>query len=460
MTFVCKGLHMNWIDQSVFYHIYPLGLCDCPKNNDRNTPSVSRLNMLHPWLEHIADMGFNGLYIGPLFESGSHGYDTTDYFKVDRRLGENSDLKRLVARAHELGIRVIFDCVFNHVGRDIWAFQDVLKNRQNSPYKDWFSGLDFNGNNHHNDGFKYTCWEGHETLVNLNLRNESVQNHLLEAVKHWVQEYDIDGLRLDAANVMDKDFLSKLAAYSRTLKPYFWLMGEVIAGDYRQWANPGRLDSVTNYECFKGLYSSFNDHNFFEIAWTLMRLFGSEGMCRDLLLYSFADNHDVNRVSSLLHDTAHLIPLYTLMFSMPGIPSIYYGSEFGIKGTKEHGDAALRPALDLNQCLQDHQSVELVETLKKLIRVKKENHALQAGAYRELCLTNEQFAFAREAEGGFTVTVVNAADHPANMVIPLPSRYASRLVDVLQPDQYFISSDGTNLHLEMPANSSKLLLPE
>lgn len=450
---------MNWIDQTVFYHIYPLGLCGAPKSNDPASPRESRLNMIYPWLEHIAGMGFNGMYIGPLFESGSHGYDTTDYYQVDRRLGENSDLTRLVARAHELGIRVILDCVFNHVGRNFWAFQDVLKNRQNSPYKDWFAGLEFNGNNHHNDGLKYSCWEGHETLVNLNLRNESVQRYLLDVVKHWVAAYDIDGLRLDAANVMDKDFLSSFAATSRTLKPFFWLMGEVIAGDYRQWANPGRLDSVTNYECFKGLYSSFNDHNFFEIAWTLKRLFGSEGICRDLLLYSFADNHDVNRIASLLHDPAHLIPLNTLMFSMPGVPSIYYGSEFGIKGTREHGDEALRPALNLEQCLQDRQSDELTETLKKLIRVKKESHPLQAGSYRELYLSNEQFAFARESEMGFTITIVNGASHTANITIPLPRRFHDRLVNVLQSEQQFTSSDGIHLQIEMPPSSSKLLLP-
>jgi glycosidase len=235
-------------------------------------------------------------------------------------------------------------------------------------------------------------------------------------------------------------------------------MGEVVAGDYRDWANPTRLDSVTNYESFKGLYSSFNDHNLFEIAWSLKRLFGPEGTCRDLTLYSFADNHDVNRIASLLRNPAHLVPLYTLMFSMPGVPSIYYGSEFGIKGEKNPGDAPLRPALDLNQCLQNAVGCEPFETLKKLIRAKKEIHALQFGSYRQLHLTNEQFAFARESADGSIVTAVNAADHPAVIDIQLPSNSTGRLMDYLQPDQFF-NPTGTNLRLEMAPNSARLLFP-
>jgi glycosidase len=447
-----------WIDQAVFYHIYPLGLCDCPGVNDYNAQPVNRLDKVYPWLEHIAGMGFNALYIGPLFESGTHGYDTTDYFHVDRRLGDNSALSRLTARAHELGIRVILDCVFNHTGRDFWAFQDILKNRQNSAYIEWFSGLRFDGNNKHQDGLSYDCWDGHETLVKLNLSNGEVQKHLLEAVKQWVQGYEIDGLRLDAANVMDKEFLSKLAGFARGLKSDFWLMGEVIAGDYRELANPNRLDSVTNYECFKGLYSSFNDHNLFEIAWSLNRQFGQQGLYRDLLLYSFADNHDVNRVASLLHDPAHLIPLYTLMFSMPGVPSVYYGSEFGIKGEKDSSDAPLRPALDLVQLEGNNAHSDLTDALKKLIRVRKEIAALKHGAYRQLHLTNEQFAFARESAEGFSMTVINAADHSAGVEFQLPQGFEGRLVDVLQDGQEFFSS-GNSLYLEMAPNSARLLMP-
>ena len=260
----------HWIDKTVFYHIYPLGLCGAPETNDYQLPPVPRLEGVFPWLDHMAGLGCNGLYLGPLFESHSHGYDTTDYYHVDRRLGESQTLTGLVNRAHELGIMVILDGVFNHVGRDFWAFRDVLINRQDSAFHSWFSGLKFEGDNAYHDGLIYDCWDGHQNLVKLNLNDEGVRGHLFGAVKRWMEDFHIDGLRLDAADVIDKRFLSDLAGLTKSIKSDFWLMGEVVHGDYRQWASPERLDSVTNYECFKGLYSSFNDHNMFEMSWSLI----------------------------------------------------------------------------------------------------------------------------------------------------------------------------------------------
>jgi glycosidase len=307
----------HWIDNAVFYHIYPLGLCGAPRHNDGSSAPASRLDSLAPWLEHAAWLGCNALYLGPLFESVSHGYATTDYFKVDRRLGDRASLKRLVEKAHGLGLRVILDGVFNHVGRDFFAFRDVLANRQNSAYTHWFSGLDFAADNSYHDRLSYHCWDGHQNLVKLNLANADVRGHLFDAVQYWMGEFDIDGLRLDAADVIDKGFLSELAGFTKSRNPDFWLMGEVVHGDYRDWAAPNRLDSVTNYECFKGLYSSFNDRNLFEIAWSLNRQFAEGGLYRHLTLYNFADNHDVSRVASLLKDTANLLPSTPSFFPCP-----------------------------------------------------------------------------------------------------------------------------------------------
>jgi len=449
---------MNWIEKTVFYHIYPLGLCGCPQTNNYTKPPTDCLDKLYPWLEHIEALGFNGLYVGPLFESVSHGYDSTDYFKVDRRLGDNQSLSRFVTKAHELGIKVIFDAVFNHVGRDFWAFQDVLRNRQQSSYCEWFSGLNFEQDNHYRDGFSYDSWAGHDNLVKLNLTNAKVREHLFEAVRQWINDYQIDGLRLDAADVMDKDFLNDLTRYTNELKPDFWLMGEVVHGDYSQWAGSRRLDSVTNYEAFKGLYSSFNDHNLFEIAWTLKRQFGEEGIYKDLLLYSFADNHDVSRVASLLRNPAHLVSLYTLMFSMPGVPSVYYGSEFGIKGEKENGDQTLRPALNLSTVSNTEGNSNLVEPLKKLIQANKGSSALRSGKYQQLFLTNDQFAFSRETADQLAITAINAADQPFLIEFQMPGTFSGQLTDVLQPD-FLISVDHQNqVKLEVPPNSSRLLV--
>jgi glycosidase len=405
----------------------------------------------------MADMGINGLYIGPLFESVWHGYDTVDYFNVDRRLGTNQTLARFTARAHELGIKMILDAVFNHVGRGFWAFRDVLEKRQSSQFCSWFSGLKFEGDNSFHDGLTYEGWSGNDSLVKLNLSNDQVRGHLFGAVKQWIEDYQIDGLRLDAADVMDKDFLSALSGFSKNLKENFWLMGEVVHGDYTQWVRPGRLDSVTNYIAYKGLYSSFNDHNLFEIAYTLQQQFGAEGKLRGLGLYSFADNHDVSRVASLLKNPAALLPLYTLLFSMPGVPSIYYGSEFGIRGRKEDKDAALRPALDLQDLLVHAERLDLYEALKKLIKIRKEHPSLLKGAYRQLLLTNEQFAFSRDIEDGIAITVINAADYGVSMDIPLADSGITHFSDLVEENLKYETRDG-RLHLEMPPCSAKWVM--
>ena len=443
----------HWIDNAVFYHIYPLGLCGAPRHNDGSSAPVSRLDNLIPWLEGAAGLGCNALYLGPLFESVSHGYDTSDYYKVDRRLGDHAALQSLIEEAHRLGLRVILDGVFNHVGRDFFAFRDILANRQNSAYTHWFSGLDFAADNSYHDRLSYHCWDGHENLVKLNLSNAQVRAHLFDAVRHWMEEFDIDGLRLDAADVIDKDFLSELAGFAKKSNPDFWLMGEVVHGDYRDWANPDRLDSVTNYECFKGLYSSFNDRNLFEIAWSLNRQFGEGGLYRHLNLYNFADNHDVSRVASLLKDPANLLPLYTILFSIPGVPSLYYGSEFALKGAKEEGDEALRPALKL----EDMHDTSLIDSLKRLAKAKREVPVLGSGSYRQLFLASEQLAFARESQGQAALTLINAADQPATIEFSAEAWAGSTFYDVLNTDFQYTCRDA-KVSLQLPPHASMLLV--
>ena len=324
----------HWACDSVFYHIYPLGFCGAPLKNDFCSPVTPRLEKLTDWLGHLRDLGINALYLGPLFESSTHGYDTADYYRVDRRLGSNQLLTHLSALLHQKGIRLVLDGVFHHVGRDFWAFRDVLERCEQSAYAEWFQGLDFQKRSPFDDPFAYEGWRGHYNLVKLNLHNPSVKSHLFHAVDGWIREFNLDGLRLDVADCLDMDFQKELATFCKSRRPDFWLMGEVIHGDYRKWVNPETLDSVTNYVAYKGLYSSHLDKNYFEIAYTLKRQFGEDGLYRDLPLYVFADNHDVNRVASRLKNPAHLYPLYCLLFTMPGVPSIYYGSEWGIEGER------------------------------------------------------------------------------------------------------------------------------
>lgn len=418
---------MAWYDSAVFYHIYPLGLCGCP--HDNNGETGAHFDKLNEWAEHAKRIGCNAIYIGPLFESGSHGYDTTDYRLVDRRLGTNDDFKQFVKNCHANDVKVIVDGVFNHTGRDFFAFQDIKQNRENSRYKDWYCNVNFWGNNEYNDGFSYDNWGGYNLLAKLNLWNPEVKNYHLETVKFWVDEFDIDGIRLDAADVLDFGFMKELRSFCNGLKPDFWLMGEVIHGDYSRWANNDMLHSVTNYELHKGLYSGHNDHNYFEIAHTIKRLNGIVG---DKKLYTFCDNHDVARIYSKLNNKAHMYNVAILVYTVPGIPSIYYGSEFGIPGNKENGsDWNLRPDLNLADFNEKDELPALYTTLGHL---KQRFPELTYGDYRELYLTTGQFAFARCLDGHAVVTALNNADNGAHMEINLPIG-ANKAVNLLTINQ-------------------------
>jgi len=431
-----------WTENAIFYAIYPLGLCGAPLCNDFYSPPNPRLEQIEGWLDHIQALGANALYLGPVFESDAHGYDTADYYWVDRRLGSNETLAQLSAALHRRSMHLVLDGVFNHVGRHFWAFRDLREHGADSAYCDWFCNLRFDHRSPYNDPFSYEGWNGHYELVKLNLGNPQVREHLFGAVESWVRQFDIDGLRLDAADCLDFDFMRALAAFCRGLKPDLWLMGEVIHGDYRRWANPETLDAVTNYECYKGLYSSHADRNYFEIAYALNRQFGAGGLYRGLRLYNFADNHDVDRVASLLSDPAHLYPLYALLFSMPGIPSIYYGSEWGLEGKKVNGnDQLLRPQLELDKLVRYSPQPDLPNALARLAAMRLDSPALQAGSYQQLLVAAQQFAFLREAGSERVVVALNAAGQAAEVELKLTFG-CSALVDLLNPGERFAVSGG------------------
>lgn len=405
---------MPWYDEAVFYHIYPLGLLGAPKQNDYGEPQ-HRLVRLVPWLDHLQRLGVTALYVGPLFQSVGHGYETCDYRQVDSRLGANDDLRDLVAAAHERGIRVVFDGVFNHVGRDFFAYRDLVERREESPYRDWFVNVDFGGNNSFDDGLSYETWGGYDLLVKLNQRNPAVRDYLLDTVRFWVSEFDVDGIRLDAADVLDFDFMHALRALANQIKPDFWLMGEVIHGEYSRWVNGDTLHAVTNYSLHKALYSGHNDHNYFEIAHTVKRNYDMGGDRVDgLRLYNFVDNHDVNRIWTKLADKRHFYPVHVLEYTLPGTPSIYYGSEFAIEGERtNYADDMLRPALTLS----DFDASPWPAFFARLGQVRHETPALSYGEYRELALTNRQYAFARLLPGGSVIVTVNNDDNPATLQV-------------------------------------------
>ncbi len=391
-----------WAYESVFYQIYPLGFCGAPFENDGILEH--RILKVKDWVPHMKKLGINAVYFSPVFESDTHGYNTRDYRKLDVRLGTNEDFKEVCDCLHENGIRVVLDGVFNHVGRGFVPFQDVLRNRENSPYIGWFHRIELGGNSDYNDGLWYEGWEGHYDLVKLNLRSEEVVQHLLDSVKLWVEEFGIDGLRLDVAYSLDEDFVRRLRSFCDGLKPDFFLLGEMLHGDYNRLMNERMLHSATNYECYKGLYSSFNSMNLFEINHSLLRQFGPENwtLYKGKHLLSFVDNHDVTRVASILSNEKHLPLIYALAFGMPGIPCVYYGSEWGAKADKREGDPALRPAFEKPRWN------ELCDWISKLAEVKKHSEALNYGAFRSVMLTNKQCIFERKTENERVLVAINA----------------------------------------------------
>ena len=410
-----KGIFtMSWEKHAIFYHIYPIGFCGAPWVNPGGEP-VSRIRKVIDWIPHLKRLHIGAVYFSPLWESGTHGYDTHDYTVLDRRLGTNDDFAAVCDALHENGIRVVVDGVFNHVGRGFFAFQDVLRNGQSSPYCSWFCNLWFGNSNRFGDPFSYESWHGCEELVKLNLRNPDVVNHLESAILGWMDRFHIDGIRFDAADCIDHDFFRRIRHTVKSKNPEFWLMGELIHGNYAQYANPDMLDSATNYECWKGIWSSHNDKNYFEINYAMNR---QKDIYPGLCLYNFADNHDVTRLASQLHDKRHLPLVYALLYAMPGIPSIYYGSECGLEAVKQQGsDENLRPCPEL--CDLQPESNALCQYLCTLGAAYERLDALHTGSFATVEVRNQQLCFRRGEGDGAVYCLLNLQDCPSDLPLPV-----------------------------------------
>lgn len=428
--------------------MYPLGMTGAPLENSPDTPVVHRFEELNKWVPHMKDLGCTALYIGPLFESSSHGYDTRDYRLTDRRLGDNEDFIHFVKLCHQAGIRVVVDGVFNHTGREFFAFRDIQEKREHSPYCGWYRGVNFGWDSPFHDGFSYEAWQGHYELPCLNLQNPEVKQYLFDVIRYWIDTFDIDGIRLDCANVMDFQFMKEMRAATAPTKKDFWLMGEVIHGEYSRWVNDEMLHSVTNYELHKSLYSGLNDHNFFEIAHNVRRLQNIGAR-----LYTFLDNHDENRIASKLKEKAHLPLAWLLLYTLPGIPSVYYGDEWAIEGVRTRdSDRALRPAISMEN--GQKLDCELTELIRQLGQIHTEHECFHGGQYQELLLTNRQYAFSRSSENSLTITAANSDDGESTLSIPVGVS-AGQAVNLI--DGTSILFENGRLTLTLPGNSGAVL---
>jgi cyclomaltodextrinase / maltogenic alpha-amylase / neopullulanase len=449
----------TWFDHAILYHIYAPAACGAPRHGDLAGPVTPRLASLLPWLDHARSLGATALLIGPVCESMSHGYDTVDLFRVDPRLGDDRAMAALVEAAHACGLRVLLDAVFGHVGRAFPAFMDLQALGPESAFAGWFRGVDFGRPGPLGDRFAYDFWQDAPELVRLESANPAVRDHLLAAVDAWVSRWGIDGLRVDAADHVDGSFLAALRAHCAARHPGLVLFGEVVHGDYRRFAGPERLHGVTDYELHKGLWSSLADGNLFELAYGLNRQFGPDGIYRGLPLVQFADNHDVDRAVERVGGRALLFPLYCLLFTIPGVPAIYQGSEWGIGGRRTStDDTALRPTLELAE-MGRAGAEDLPGAIARLARLRGELPALADGGYRQLHVASRQLAFLRHRGPDSVVVAVNAAEAPVTLDLRLPGLTGGSLSDRLNPPARFEVRDGA-VSLTVPSRWARVLALE
>lgn len=447
-------MNASWIDDNVTYQIYPLGLCGAPRENSWDwsntwngaTAPVKRIERIYSWVDHIKKLGCTSVMFNPILQSDSHGYNIRDFYTTDSRLGCNEDLSNLCQILHENKIRVILDVVFIFVGRGFWAFRDVQTNREKSAFIDWFKGIDFSGNTPMNDGFAYEGWNGNYEEVMLNMENPDLCNHIFGALNKWVEFFRIDGLRLGCSYAITPEFLERLRNFCNITPAgnggHIALIGEIVnSSDYRNLVNPKYLHAATNYECYRSIFTSFNTKNLFEIAFSLNRQFGEEGVYQKTTLLSFVDNHDVSRFASAVNEE-RLLPLgYGILFGMPGSPSIYYGSEWGAKGQKENGDWELRPSFE------NPEWNELTETITKLLNLRKTSPALRFGDYRQIFIANEQFMFERTSCGEDIFVAVNISEYDYNIVEQAGTGYGAfeglrgNFVDLITGTEYYFQGN-------------------
>lgn len=325
-----------WVDHAMWWHVYPLGFTGAERAADDATGVTHRLGHVERWLDYVVDLGLNGLALGPVFASSSHGYDTTDHYRVDPRLGDRADLDHLLAAAHDRGVRVLLDGVFNHVGDQHPLFRAALAGGPDAPEAGLFRIRWADGTP------DWDCFEGHRSLVTLNHDSPAVVDLVADVMTHWLDS-GADGWRLDAAYAVPPSFWRAVTDRVRAAHPDAYLMGEVIHGDYPGFVAESGLDAVTQYELWKAVWSSIADRNWHELAWTLGR---HDAFLDAFVPYTFVGNHDVTRITSKVGDATLAGHALVVLLTVGGTPAVYYGDEQAYRGVKEDragGDDEVRP---------------------------------------------------------------------------------------------------------------------
>jgi glycosidase len=387
---------VTWVEHSVWWHVYPLGFTGAPvREPDLTPPPTPRLDQLSAWLDHAVALGANGLLLGPVFASTSHGYDTVDHLAIDPRLGDDEAFDRLVAACRARGLRLVLDGVFNHLGAAHPLVTRALGEGPEGELADWFR-IDWSAPG----GPRPDVFEGHSGLVELNHGSPAVARFVADVMTHWLDR-GVDGWRLDAAYRVPAAFWAGVLPAVRERHPDAWFVGEVLHGDYAAYVRDSTLDSVTQYELWKAIWSSLAEKNFWELDWALRR---HATFVETFLPQTFVGNHDVTRIASKVGADASVLALVVLM-TVGGVPSVYYGDEWGLPGVKEDrlgGDDAIRPAFDAARATAEGRRIYRAH--QDLIGLRR-RHPWLVGA-RTTALTKTNTAYVYETtDGSSSLTV-------------------------------------------------------
>lgn len=402
----------------VWYHLFPLGFLEAEEKNPdpggAEAAVTHRLPELVEWLDYLVDLGVTGVLLGPVFESETHGYDTVDPLRIDRRLGDEADLVALVEECHRRSLAVGLDAVLHHVGRRHPHFQDVLARGEQSPYCDWFE-IDFSRPGH--DGFAYANFEGHGELVKLNHANPRVLDWAVDFASYWI-ERGIDAYRLDAAYALPTEFVSAFADRLRDVRSDLFLVGEVIHGDYSRIARRGRLSSVTQYELWKAVWSSLKEGNFFELAHALER---HAGFCERFRPWNFLGNHDTTRIATQLEDQRLLDHALVLLLTLPGVPAVYAGDEQSARGRKydrEGGDAEVRRRPPQKPGELSDEPLAMYQLHRQMIALRRQRPWLAAGNVRVVELQNRLITYEVHGDGASVFVALSTEGSSTSVQLP------------------------------------------
>lgn len=413
----------SWHEHAIWWHVYPLGFLGAEHEAAEvgGVADPHRLRRLIDWLDYAVDLGVDGLALGPVFASTSHGYDTVDHYRIDPRLGTREDFDALVAAAHERGLKVMLDGVFNHVGSRHPTFLRALHGGPDAPETARFH-LTWDGRG----TASWHAFEGHQDLVTLNHDDDGVAALVTDVMKHWLAA-GADAWRLDAAYAVPPSFWARVLPAVRAEFPETYVVGEVIHGDYAQVVAESGMDSVTQYELWKAIWSSINDRNFFELDHALSR---HDEMLESFVPLTFVGNHDVTRLASRLTYRRHLPHALVVLLTVGGMPSVYYGDEQAFEGVKEEragGDDAVRPAFPSRPADLGLTGWPTYALHQELIGLRRRHPWLYRARTRVLELSNELLVYesapAGAREGGGSgerlVVVLNLADTTARAEEPV-----------------------------------------